>query len=498
MVNSAAYLDLAKACLPELALTATSLLVLFLDLVWARELEDTRRRRVLLAAFLSGGALALLTTFLWPFAGIAPGGMWSLGATGLVVKQGLIVMGLLSACLMAPGDWSEHAGEYLAVLALALVGMLCMASAEHLLMIFASVELASLSLYILTALNKGQRESTEAGLKYFLFGGVAAAFLLYGFSLLYGATGEMTLKALGAKLAAGSPDPLVWVAVAMVVAGFGFKVAVVPFHWWAPDVYQGAPAASAALIASGSKVASFWLMLKFMGSGLAGAAGDGSWGHFVSGWMPLLAGVAALSMVMGNIAALGQSSVRRLLAFSAVSHGGYLLLGILAQGEQGAASVVFYSLVYGFSSIGAFGVVSFVENAAGHDRFDAFTGLSKRSPVLAFSLMALLLSLAGVPPLAGFFGKFYLFAAVAAVKPLGWMWLVSIAIAMSCVSLYYYLLVLKQAYVAAPTREDMPPLEIPLCARLTVLFVVVVLFVLGFFPEFLLGRIHHALKLGVL
>lgn len=497
-MNSGAYLELAKASLPELALVATALVVLFLDLMRARGLPDESRRRLLLGAFLAGCGVALATTVWWPYAGVAPGGMWALGSLGLFVKQGLIVMGMLSACLIAPGDWSEHAGEYFAVLALALVGMLSMVSAEHLILIFAAIELASLSLYILTALNKGSHASVEAGLKYFLFGGMAAAFLLYGFSLLYGVTGEMTLKGIGAKLAVGQPDALVWVALAMIVAGFGFKVAVVPFHWWAPDVYQGAPAASAALIASGSKVASFWLLLKVAGSGLAGVAGDGSWGSFVSGWMPLLGLIAALSMVFGNIAALGQSSIRRLLAFSAVSHGGYMLLGILAQGERGAGSVVFYGLIYGFSAIGAFAIVSFVEQSAGHDRFEAFAGLSKRSPVLAFSLMALFLSLAGVPPLAGFFGKFYLFAAAASVKPLGWMWLVGLAIAMSCVSLYYYLLVLKQAYVAEPAEGASNTLEVPLVARLTVLFLVVVLFVLGLFPELVLGKIQHALKMGVL
>lgn len=497
-MTSGAYLELAKSSLPELALVLTALVVLFVDVVHVRHKPVEFRRRLLLGIFLAGGAFALALTFLWPYSGRAPGGMWVLSGLGLLVKQGLILMGMFSACLVSDGDWNDHAGEYFSVLALGLVGMLCMVSADHLLMIFASLELASLSLYVLAALNKGDRASSEAGLKYFLFGGMAAACLLYGFSLLYGVTGEMSLRGIGAKLSAGRPDALAWVALVMVVAGLGFKVAVAPFHWWAPDVYQGAPAPSAALIASGSKVASFFLLLRLMGSGLAGMAGDGSWRSWESGWMPVLGWVAALSMVLGNLAALGQTHVRRLLAYSAVSHGGYLLLGILAQGEQGAGSVVFYSFIYGFSAVGVFGIVSLVERSAGHDRIEAFTGLSKRSPVLAFCLLALLLSLAGVPPLAGFFGKFYLFVAVAGVKPLGWMWLVGLAIAMSCVSLYYYLLVLKQAYVVAPGEPAAGALEVPLLPRLTVLFLVVALIVLGLFPELILGRIQHAIRGGML
>ena len=283
----------------------------------------------------------------------------------------------------------------------------------------------------------------------------------------------------------------------MVIAGFGFKVAVVPFHWWAPDVYQGAPAPVAALIASGSKVASSFLLLKLLLASLIPLRGSGVWGGMKPGWMPVLGALSASSMVFGNLAALGQAGVRRLLAYSAVAHGGYLLMGLLAASERGLASVIYYGAVYGLSTVGAFGVVSIVEGKAGHDRLEAFAGLSRRSPWLAFSLMICFLSLAGIPPLAGFFGKFYLFVAVAGNSPLGWMWLVGLAIGMSCVSLYYYLLVLKQAYVLPCEPGQGDGLVVPPLVVLALAATVVSLIGLGLFPELLVGRILEALKVGL-
>ena len=237
----------------------------------------------------------------------------------------------------------------------------------------------------------------------------------------------------------------------MTVIGFGFKVAAVPFHLWAPDAYEGAPTPSAAFIASGSKVASFFIFAKVMMIGFAGAEGSGAWRDYASGWVPVIAIVAGLSMILGNLVAIVQSSVKRLLAYSAIAHAGYMLLGVLSHDKQAVASLIYYAVTYGLTTIGAFGVVAVVEDRAGDDKLSSFAGLSRRAPVISFCMMIFMLSLAGIPPLAGFFGKFYVFTAAlkTGAPNLGLLWLVILAIAMSAVSLYYYLQVLKQIYVDA-------------------------------------------------
>jgi NADH-quinone oxidoreductase subunit N len=287
----------------------------------------------------------------------------------------------------------------------------------------------------------------------------------------------------------------------MVVAGFGFKVAAVPFHLWAPDAYEGAPTPSAAFIASGSKLASFFIFAKVMMIGFAGVEGSGAWRAMVSGWVPAVAVVAALSMVLGNLTAIVQRSVRRLIAYSAIAHAGYLLLAVAAHDREAMAALLYYAITYGLTTLGAFGVVALVEARAGDDRFSSFAGLSRRAPVASAAMLVFMLSLAGIPPLAGFFGKFYVFAAAlkTGAPDLGLLWLVALAVATSAVSLYYYLQVLKQIYVVAPAdaaaeaaRSDAPPRAMPVteCA-LAVLALAVVL--LGCFPNWLVGWILRAL-----
>jgi NADH-quinone oxidoreductase subunit N len=271
-------------------------------------------------------------------------------------------------------------------------------------------------------------------------------------------------------------------------------VAAVPFHLWAPDAYEGAPTPSAAFIASGSKVASFFIFARVMMIGFAGAEGSGAWREFVSGWVPAIAVVAALSMVLGNLVAIIQSDVKRLLAYSAIAHAGYALLGILANSEQGLASLTYYVITYGLTTVGAFGVVAVVEQAMGGSKLEDFTGLSRRAPVAAFCLMIFLLSLAGVPPLAGFFGKFYLFAAAArtGAPNLGLLWLVILAIAMSAVSFYYYLKVLKQVYVVNETSTAKGA-DVSMAAQVVLLLLAVLVIVLGCFPNLLVGPLQSAL-----
>jgi NADH-quinone oxidoreductase subunit N len=281
----------------------------------------------------------------------------------------------------------------------------------------------------------------------------------------------------------------------MTVVGLGFKVAAVPFHLWAPDAYQGAPTPTAAFIASGSKVAGFFVLARVMMHGFKGAEGSGVWHAYQPGWVPLLAIMAGASMFLGNLTAIVQSSVRRLLAYSAIAHAGYMLLGVLPHGEQGLAALVYYVITYGLATLGAFGVVSIVEWQKGGDRLSDFAGLSRRAPVLSFCMMIFMLSLAGIPPLAGFFGKFYLFASALNADPsnLGLLWLVVAALALSAVSLYYYLQVLKQIYVA-DAEQGACAGPTPILSQVAIALLALAVVVLGCAPDLLLGRLSRAIQ----
>ncbi len=418
------YLGVLKLALPETIVVITALAVLGADVLTMRDL-DRRIRLVIGALICSVGCVAAIAWMLiMPQQANLQHGMLVADSLTQLVKCVLLVLAIFTALISIETDFTDHVGEYFALVLLAVVGMMFLVSSEDILMIFISLELTSLSLYILTAFNKQNVKSAEAALKYFLFGGMAAAFTLFGLSLLYGISDSTNLADIARGVAeravqtvkAGDGavrtvmDPLLIVAIVTTVIGFGFKVAAVPFHLWAPDAYEGAPTPSAALIASGSKVASFFIFAKVMAIGFAGVEGSGAWRSYAAGWAPVLAVLAAASMVLGNLVALVQRSVKRLLAYSAIAHAGYMLLAVLSHDRQSLASMVYYTATYGLSTVGAFGVVSVVQQQTGGDAMSDFAGLSRRAPVAAFCMMVFMLSLAGIPPLAGFFGKFYIFA----------------------------------------------------------------------------------------
>jgi NADH-quinone oxidoreductase subunit N len=490
------YFELLKLAAPETIVVLTALAVLALDLTSLRGME-TRLRLIIGGMVASVGcAAAILWLLVNPMHADALHGMLVVSPLTQIVKICLLGLTICTVLVSLEAKFTSHAGEYLALILLATVGMMFLVSAEDVLMIFISLELTSLSLYILTAFNKRNIKSAEAALKYFLFGGMAAAFMLFGLSLIYGLSGATNLHAIAAALAGKGLDPLLVVAIVMTVIGFGFKVAAVPFHLWAPDAYEGAPAQSAAFIASGSKLASFFIFAKIMMIGFAGAEGSGAYRDFARGWTPVIALIAVLSMVLGNLVAVVQSSVKRLLAYSAIAHAGYMLVGIMAHDEQAIAPVVYYAATYGLATIGAFGVVALVEEGAGDDKLSSFVGFSKRAPMAAFAMMIFLLSLAGIPPLAGFFGKFYLFAAAlkTGAPDLGLLWLVILAIAMSAVSFYYYLKVLKQIYVVAEDKANKTKATgISLLPQVVLLVVAILVIVLGCFPNLLVGPLQGAL-----
>lgn len=383
-------------------------------------------------------------------------------APGSFAAASILLLAAASALFGREWRFTSNVGEYYVLVLLATLGLLVMTSATSWLVAFLGLETASLALYALVAFDKSRPLSAEAGLKMFLLGAVSAAFLLYGLSLVYGLTGTLDIRASGAALLAQPLTPLALTAMLMIMVGFGFKIAAAPFHLWAPDAYQGAPVPAAALVASASKVGGTVMFLNVFATGLAGPGRSfpGNWLPVAAGWVPALLTVAAASMLLGNLTALVQRSVKRLLAYSSIAHAGYLLVGFAAAGagRLPADQVVFYIATYAAATCGAFGVVAVVERECGSDDLDAFAGLVRRSPVLAALLAVFLLSLAGIPPLAGFFAKFQLFLEALRAGGTAWTASVALGLALSCVSLYYYLQVLKRVFVTDPA-PDAPALR---------------------------------------
>lgn len=481
------YLDMLHLVLPEVIVVIAALCVLTVDLMFLRTSETRFRGSVGAMLSLAGCALAVVWILYTPQSANVFDGMLVLNPLAQRMQIALLLLTMLTILIFIGSTFTQHVSEYLSLILLATVSMMFLLGTQNLLLIFLSLELLSLSLYILTAFNKHNVRSAEAALKYFLFGGISAAFLLFGFSLLYGLSNSTNLVGITNSIHGSSLDPLLIVAIVMTMVGLGFKVAAVPFHFWAPDVYQGAPAPSAAFIASGSKVASFFILYQVMVIGLAGAEGSSTWHGYASGWVPAVAIVAALSMVLGNLVAILQTSVRRLLAYSAIAHAGYMLLGILSHTNQSFSALLYYAITYALTVLGAFGVVAVVEKETGGDALSDFAGLSRRAPVPSFCMLIFLLSLAGIPPLAGFFGKFYLFATVLTSTPgtLGLLWLVVLAIAMSAVSLYYYLKVLKYIYVANPPANA-APIRVSLLRQFVLCLIAFSVALLGCVPNLLL------------
>ena len=485
-MNPISYSELLRLTWPEIAVTVAGLLLLALDLTVLRRSALRTRLRAGIVVACAGCIAAIFLIAHSASAASLPDSMFVLTPLTHVVQTALLILAIFTLLLSSSTRFTGNVGEYLALLLFATVAMMFLVATQNLLLIFVALEFLSLSLYILTGFDKQSRRSAEAALKYFLFGGMSAGFLLFGFSLLYGLSGSIQLPQIAAALSGPAQDPLLWVAIGMVAIGFGFKIAAAPFHLWAPDAYQGAPTVSAGFLASSSKVASFFIFAQVVVLALAPAAGSGAFRSYAPGWVPTLILIAALSMVVGNLAALAQTSLRRLLAYSAIGHAGYMLLGIIAHSPRGLSALLYYVITYALAVVGAFGILGALESE-GIDRIADLAGLSKRAPGLALCLLIFLLSLAGIPPLAGFFGKFYIFTAALGAEPnLGLLWLVLLAVAMSAVSLYYYLRVLKAAYVA-PVPEDLPKLRIAPAARLALWVLAALVVVLGCAPSILLN-----------
>ncbi|NLG98026.1 MAG: NADH-quinone oxidoreductase subunit N [Chloroflexi bacterium] len=447
--------EMLLAILPEISLVVLGALVLLLDLIW----RGTGRRNL---GWVTAAGLVVIIGLSVAFSRPAAdpqlifGGMLRFDGTAFVFRLIFMVGAAVTALLMVDQQPEGRQGEFYALMLIATLGMNLMASAANLIMLYLAIETTSLPLYILAGFLTKDPRSTEAGIKYFLFGAMTSAVMLYGFSLLYGFSGTTNLYEMAAQLGQ-IPTVILVLALMLVLVGFGFKVSAVPFHFWAPDVYEGAPTPVAGFLSTASKAAGFAVLMRM----LVAVFPAETFAQMHINWTLLVSILAAASMIFGNVLALVQKNIKRLLAYSSIGQAGYVLIGVAAGSALGYAGATFYLISYLVTNLAAFGIVALVGRIVCSDEISAYAGLQRRNPALALALLVALLSLGGIPPFSGFVGKLLIFNAAVQSNLL---WLAVVGIATSVIGLYYYLYVLKMvyAYPAQLPEADRPlPLSAP-------------------------------------
>ncbi len=515
---------------PVLVLTAWGLLIVLVDVFLARRLSLTARRQSVGLLALAGVGVALVSALVVYWVPLSlqanPEGWesWLKHATITYLSESdpslffgtiagdaqtgffnilyTILLGLIVWLSMA-WPFTEEWGEYLALLFWATVGMMLLTAAEELITLFITLETMTICLYLATALEKTKRRSAEGGLKYFVYGSVSSALFLFGLSMVYGLTGTTQFEAIRKIVGSGTEAGLSGnvagaTAILLMMVGFGFKVAAVPFHQWAPDAYEGAPAPVTAWIATGSKLASFVALMKVFLHAL-GPWSNPSTGIMGPGWLGVIAIISAVTMTYGNFAALAQRNLKRMLAYSSIAHAGYILVGVAAAslasgGPRAAGAVLYYLVVYAFANVGAFAVAAWLVRDKNTDDIDDLNGLGFQEPLLAICILVLMLSLIGIPPLAGFFGKLYVFMEALdqrqGQRPITLIWLVALGLFNSVVSTFYYVRVLKAMFLRSPGGKRLGPATRPVAAPIVIGTVVVVVF--GVMPDWLVGMMQAA------
>lgn len=411
-----------------------------------------------------------IAIYSWPNQGVTLGGMYIVDQFTTFFK----ITFLVAAILVIFGSMRYvtanvgHFLEYYSTLIFATLGMAVMVSAGDFITLYLGLELMTISFIVLVAFRNYDVKSLEAGIKYLLLAGMSSAVLLYGLSLVYGATGTILFTEVAQNIMDGSGGALLLVGLVMLIAGLGFKVSAAPFHMWSPDVYEGAPTPVTSFLATGSKAASFAILIRIFIESLGGIQ---------ESWVMLVAVLAAISMVIGNLIAIPQTNIKRMLAYSGIAQAGYIMVGIVAASHAGVKGVLFYSFIYVFATVGAFTVVAAVYNKIKSDEIADYAGLAQRAPLAASVLLVCMLSMAGIPILAGFVGKFYLFMAIVD----GYLWLVFLGLIMSMVSVYYYLRVVLVMFRDDPV--DPTPLKMDTGVNITLLIALAVTVFLGVYPE---------------
>jgi NADH-quinone oxidoreductase subunit N len=438
---------------PELILSGTILLLIVLDLL-------ARNKQSLAMIALAGSAAALIATF--DLYGAQPGWLFHrmmiLDNFSLFFKVVALAAAILCIWMSLGSNEIKqvYQGEYYTLLLTCTLGMLFMASSSNLLMAYLSLELVSLTSYVLTGFLPHNRRSSEAALKYLIYGGVASGTMIYGMSWIFGMTGSLDYGAIQTALAQKEINKAaLFMAFVFIMAGFGYKIVFVPFHMWSPDVYQGAPTPFTAFLSVASNAAGIAIMIRFFFPGVSRMLPDGNW-TFVSGveWPHVLLFLSMITMTVGNLCALNQRNLKRMLAYSGIAHAGYMMMGLAVLNNDGLSAILFYVVVYLIMNLGAFLVVGMIANVTGDEDIDAYRGLAWRGAVVpAVCLAVFLFSLTGVPPFAGFVGKFFLFSAV--LKEGGAFALLALVAAInSVISLYYYAKIIKTMFLDFPNPED--------------------------------------------
>ena len=475
--------------LPELWLVGASILLLLVDLV--RKGKESKGLLYWIAGLGTLGALVSLSCVggncIFSGSPSTPVAAFSgfLKTDSLAAFFKLIILlATLISVLMTVRYFKTHPtfyeGEFLAILLFSAAGASALASAQEIITLYISLETLTISSYLLASFLKKDKGSNEAGMKYLLLGAFSSALLLLGFSYVYGLTGTTVLSDVAKGLAAQTPSPLQVLAVILVIAGLAFKISLAPFHMWTPDVYEGAPTPVTAFLSVASKTAGFAAFVRLFWVGLSAPS-------VTPVWVALFGVLAAMSIILGNLEALPQRNIKRMMAYSSIAQAGYVSTGFLAGGRLGLTAVLFYLFVYLFANLGAFLAIVIVSHKTGSDQIEDYAGMWKRSPLIGVVLLVCLLSLAGVPPFAGFSGKWYLFGA--AVKT-GYTWLALVGMVFSVISLYYYLQVVRQALVS--DAKDASPIEMNRLEQLVLIICVLFTVTLGFWPAPIMNAAQSA------
>ncbi len=471
---------LMVAMLPELVVTLAAVIVLLINAWRHQTAADSRFAGMVSLAGLVA-ALAVLGA-LWR------GGAAPLGAPNMIALDGyrfgaqLLILGASIGTVLLSLDYLEResliAPEYYSLLLMATSGMMFLAGAEDLIVLFLGLEVMSVPVYVLAAFNRKSAVSAEAGLKYFLVGALASAFLLYGIALTYGATGSTALTVVGQRIAAQGIGTMSGLGLALMLIGLGFKVASVPFHMWAPDVYDGAPTPVTAYMATGVKAAGFLALVRVLMVGFGSA---------VDTWQPIIGVLAAASMILGNLVALAQRSIKRMLAYSSVAHAGYLLAAVWSGSQAGASATMLYLAAYVLTTLATFGILAVLGRGGERDvTLDSIAGLAQRRPAIAAALTICMFSLLGFPGTFGFIGKWAILSSITAEHH---QFLAVVLVLTSLVSAGYYLPVIRSLYMRPPLNAEIHDgVILPGAARLTVALGVILLLVLGILPRLAIDR----------
>jgi NADH-quinone oxidoreductase subunit N len=459
---------------PELVILVTALLVMMIDLVLSQE----QKSRLAWLSLVGVVAAAGVSYYIWD--GSNPVLKDMLAADGYALFLNLVILSGAALSLLFSIDYARRSrlaqGEYYTLLLLSTLGMMVMAAAINLMTIFLALEILSIALYILVGLNRAEPRAGEAAVKYLLLGAFASSFLLYGMALTYGQAGTTSLAGIQnlAKNVAANPPALLLVGMGLMIVGLGFKVALVPFHMWTPDAYQGAPTSVTAFMSIGAKAAGFAALGRVLLYALAPLQAD---------WVWVLAILSALTMTLGNLAALRQTNLKRMLAYSSIAHAGYMVVGLAAGAGLGSSAVLFYLFIYAFMNVGAFAVIiaagHLIAGPQGGENREDFAGLRRRSPGLALAMAVFMLSLAGVPPLAGFLGKLYVFTAAVQAHL---TWLAIIGVINSVISAYYYLRVVVAMYGAEGKTGETTALSLGPGLQIGIGLAAVATLLLGLWP----------------